>query len=521
MTSPSTLLESFAATALERPGDAAFRAGEVDCRWGDLWTSALAFAAAARNRGVGHSDCVVLALANGEEFFVAFFGTQLAGAVAVPLYPRSGAERLRDIAGFCDARLVIVPAERRDELAAALPGAEVRAVAGFSGARALARLPAVAPDDLAFLQFTSGSTGEPKGVELTHRALLTNVGQLVAGLEISGRDVFVSWLPVCHDMGLILMTLVPFHVGAGCVLLPADQGGLRRWLATLVAARGTFTAAPDFAYRLLLAWSRDGERRDLSALRVALNAAEPVRSRTIAEFEKVFATGHVMTPGYGLAEATVGVATGRPGEPAVVDDRGLVAVGRGLPGVELRIAGADGAGAAVGVTGEIQVRSPACTRGYFRNPAASAELFAADGFLRTGDLGYLDGRGELFVAGREKSLISWGGLSIAPQEIEETVDRIALVRRTAAVGIDRQRLEGEQVYVFAEVRAHAPRLDDLAITIVEAVHARMGFRPGRVYLLRPGAIPRTNNGKIRHGALRDDYLSGRLRQSGALLFPDY
>ncbi|MGE5233904.1 MAG: AMP-binding protein [Acidobacteriota bacterium] len=516
----STLLESFAAAARERPEAPALHVAGRPLPWHQLWDGVRAFAGAAREHGVGPGDRVVLALPNGPEFFFAFFGAQLAGGVAVPLYPRSGAARLRDIAGFCDAPLVVVESHRKAEIAVAIPGARVVDVPELATRRSTFALPPVGPDDLALLQFTSGSTGDPKGVELTHRCLLTNVGQLIAGLAVTPRDVFVSWLPVCHDMGLVLMALVPLHLHAPLHLLPADQGGLRRWGEALESVRGTFTAAPDFAYRLLLGWARR-RRPDLSSLRVALNAAEPVRSTTVEAFERLVGGGPVMTPGYGLAEATVGVSTGTPGERPPVDARGLVGVGRGLPDVELRVVGPGGAIAPRGTTGEIEVATPAASRGYFRNPAATAELFTADRFLRTGDLGYLDEHGELYVAGRAKSLISWGGLSIAPQEVEEAVDRLDFVRRSAAVGIDRERLEGEQVYVFAEVAKRSGSLADAAIAIVEAVHARMGWRPGRVYLVAPGAIPRTANGKVRHAALREDFVAGRLRREGLLLFPDY
>jgi acyl-CoA synthetase (AMP-forming)/AMP-acid ligase II len=324
-------------------------------------------------------------------------------------------------------------------------------------------------------------------------------------------------------MGLILMAICPLYLGARLCLLPAELGSIRSWLATIESQRGTFTAAPDFAYRLCVREASHSNRVDLSSLRVALNAAEPVRASTAHAFETAFGLKNVMTSGYGLAEATVGVSISRPGRALRTDGRGLVSVGRPFAGLDVEIVD-DGAAQPAGQIGEIAIRGPCNTRGYLNDPAATRGLQWRDGFILTGDYGYLDDAGELFIAGRKKNVIKHAGTTVAPQEIEETVDRLPFVRYSAAVGVDRGGFGGEQVYIFAETRGltnDAAGAHEAALEVVRAMHACMGFRPGRTYLLRPRTIPRTSNGKVQHALLRERYLDGSLRASGAILYPEY
>jgi acyl-CoA synthetase (AMP-forming)/AMP-acid ligase II len=521
-----TLIELLRERANIDPDTTAFTFGGAATTFAELWQSLQAFAASLLSSGIAAGDRVVIALPNGADFFTAFYGAQAAGGIAVPLYPGSGTGRILDVARRCDARHMVVQPERMTaelQTAAAADARQVWTVAAAHRASPV-QLPTVKPADVSFIQYTSGSTGEPKGVQISHQDLLINIDQLARGMEITADDVFVSWLPVCHDMGLILMTMVPFAVGASLHLLPSRLAQIRTWVETIESHRATFTAAPDFAYRLCGRLVRDPGAFDLSSLRVALNAAEPVRPTTVEAFESAFGLHQVIVPGYGLAEATVGVTTRAPASPIQADERGLVALGRGLPGVRLRIDGANGP-APAGRQGEVLVASPATTRGYWGDPLASDALYTNDGFIRTGDIGYLDNDGELYIVGRRKSVIFQGGLTIAPQEVEETIDGLPFVRRSAAVGIDRGRIEGEQVYVFAELEpreaGQPERWQELIRATVRTFNERMGFRPGRIYFLRSASIPLTSNGKVRHQELRQRYLSGELRESGRTLFPDY
>jgi acyl-CoA synthetase (AMP-forming)/AMP-acid ligase II len=357
---------------------------------------------------------------------------------------------------------------------------------------------------------------------LSHRGLLTNIAQLIEGMAITSSDCFVSWLPVFHDMGLIFMTMVPFFLGAKLVLLPTSLANPRPWLSAIARHRGTVTAAPDFAYRVALRHVKDPGAYDLSSLRVALDAAEPVRPSTMQAFENAFGLKNVLIAGYGLAEATVGVSTWPPGTAPLVDARGVVSVGRPFTGIDVRII-EDDEPLPAGRVGEIVLRSPANTRGYFSDQEESARLFWHDDYIRTGDLGYLDEAGHLFVTGRLKNIIKHGGGTVFPQEPEQIADGIARIRRSAAVGIDSGGPEGEQLYVFAESSkpGSESEFENTAIDVVQAIHAHLGIRPGRVYLLRPHSIPITPNGKTQHAKLRDLYVSGELKARDSILFPSY
>jgi acyl-CoA synthetase (AMP-forming)/AMP-acid ligase II len=525
----TTLLEMIAYHARANPRHQVvnFRGGGM--AYEEFWAAIECFAGNLLEGGLERGDRVVLALPNGPGFLVSFYGAQRAGGIAVPVAPESGVGRVADLADLCDAVAIVVDDnldhDAMGTLAKLVALSERRLftlndVLGWSPPAPPVR---VRPDDIAFLQYTSGSTGNPKGVKLTHAGLLTNMDQMIAGMGITEKDSFVSWLPVHHDMGLILMTMVPMLLARPMVLMPTSVRSIRSWMTTIAEHRATFTSAPDFAYRLAVRYLRD-ERPDVSTLRVALNAAEPVRAGTVAEFERSFGLGHVMAPAYGLAEATVGVSMWGPGEAILADERGCVSIGRPFPEIAIRIETEDGV-AAPGELGEIVVSSPANTHGYWNNEEATRTLLTEDGSIRTGDLGYLDRDGHLFIVSRLKNIIIQAGRNIAPGEVEEEVEGLSFVRRAAAVGIDRGGSEGEQMWVFVEPKVEKAKAveayDEMVIEVVSAVHGRLGMRPGRVYLLEPRTIPMTANGKLQHAALRASYIDGSLRAHGKILFPRY
>ncbi len=522
-----SLLDVIARRASDEPRRTAFVYEKEEFSFEDLWQAVRRFAGLCRERGLARGERVVLALPNGLDFFAAFYGIQCAGGVAVPLYPGSGIERLRAVASLCEARAIVRPSSvtsTNDHGNGLGSDFAVWTVEESSLLDPVSHAVEIGGEETSFIQYTSGSTADPKGVELTHGGLMTNIDQLVAGFEIVPEDVFVSWLPVYHDMGLILMTMVPFSVGNKLFLLPTGGRGLKSWFEVISEHRGTFTAAPDFAYRNSLRLTKRMTVPDVSSLRVALNAAENVRAATIADFEQTFEVADVMTPAYGLAEATVGVSTWPVGHPTKADARGFVSVGRPFPEVEIHIR-RDGEPATAGEVGEILVRSPALCRGYHNNAEATASLFRQGGFIGTGDLGYRDDEGDLFIVGRSKEIIIQMGETLSPQEVEEAVEGLSFVRSSAAIGLDRGRIEGEQVYLFAEVRTSKSASEDsfseMIVEIVGAIRNRLGFRPGRVYLVKPKTLPRTANGKLRRGELKRMYMDGTLGRSESILFPDF
>ena len=525
-----TLLDMLAYRAQNTPEQTAFTYADQPTAFGGLWRCVNQFGTYLQQQSVNPGDRVVIALPNGPDFFSAFYGTLRAGAIAAPIFPDSSPERMLAMMALCGARRLVVPSDlteaQREELKQQMAGRPFDAITVGESQNCAPEtpFPSAQPEDVAFIQYTSGSTGNPKGVQLSHRNLITNIRQLIAGFRMTPAERVVSWLPVYHDMGLILMTMAPFYLGAQLTLLPTSLRNTHDWLEAIAQHRGTFTAAPDFAYRLCLQRARQPQRYDLSSLRVALNAAEPVRAQTIRGFERAFGLDRVMIAGYGLAEATVGVSAWPPQTPMKVDAQGHVSVGRPFPGVEVTIL-QDSHPAAPGVIGEIAIRSPANTRGYYRNAAATQDLFWQAGAILSGDLGYIDADGDLFVVGRSKNIIIHAGHTVYPEDIAEVVEAAPRVRRAAAVGVDKGGHEGEQVYVFAEVRGRRntpdDQFEDMVIDIVRRFQTRFGFRPGRVYLVKPRTIPMTYNAKLQHQQLREQYVSRQLFDEGRILFPNY
>jgi acyl-CoA synthetase (AMP-forming)/AMP-acid ligase II len=322
--------------------------------------------------------------------------------------------------------------------------------------------------------------------------------------QLTRRDVVVSWLPLYHDMGLIGCAFTPASMGADLWLLPPDLKNPRIWLELVTRVGATFTVSPDFGFRNCVRNIGDASGIDLSSLAQALSGAEPVRLSTIAAFEKKFGAENLITPCYGLAEATLAVAIWPRKTPLRSDPSGrFLSVGQPCRGVSVRIA--DEAGpVAPGAEGEICVKSPGVMQGYYNNPEATRQVLSPDGWLSTGDLGFIDREGYLFVTGRLKDLIIVGGENIVPADVEETVDHVPGVRYSAAVGIESERTGTQRLHVVAEVREGADdmeALSGLVREIVQRVHQERGYRPARVLLVRPGTIPKTSSGKIQRSRL--------------------
>jgi len=527
----------------------------ISLSYADLHADAKSVAAGLRALGLEPGEAVAIMLPTGREFFAAFYGTLFAGGVPVPLYPPARPSQLEDhlkrIAGIPrNARARALLTVERAKPLGHLLRAEVdtlRAVSTLADAMkngadagvTSARRPVAS--DVAFLQYTSGSTGEPKGVVLTHANLLANLRAMWRASGVGPRDTFVSWLPLYHDMGLIGACMGALVVGFRLVLMSplAFLARPQRWLEAIDRHRGTISAAPNFAYELCLAKVPDAELAllDLSSWRLAFNGAEPVGPDTLERFATRFARcgfrREALTPVYGLAESSVGLAfpprdrgpwiealdraaltregTARPARDGDPSPLRLGSCGLPLPGHEIRIVDAGSRELPERRQGRVQFRGPSSTQGYLDNPQANAKLFDGE-WLNTGDLGFML-HGELFLTGREKDLVIRGGFNIHPQELETAVAALPGVRKGGVVvfpATDPHHAT-ERLVVLAETRESDPaRLERLARDITALSATLLGSPADDVVRAPPHTVLKTSSGKVRRSACRELYERGQL-----------
>jgi acyl carrier protein len=507
-------------------------------------------------RDILPGDRIALMLPTSLEFFSAFLGILYAGAVPVPIYPPARPSQIEDhlrrqagILRNAGARiLVTVPEGLR--LAGILKGQ----VETLDAVETVARLnsdPSALPPvtdgaATAFIQYTSGSTGDPKGVVLSHANLLANVRSMISALQATSADIFVSWLPLYHDLGLIgawmgsLYCAVPLYVTSPLSFLVRPEC----WLKAFHRFRGTLSAAPNFAYELCLNKIPDSELEglDLSSWRVVANGAEPISPRTLRRFiEKFGRYGFrptTMSPVYGLAENSVGLTfpplgrgplveridrealmvrgraeLARPDDPNALE---IVACGQPLPDNEIRIV--DELGREVGerIEGRLEFRGPSQTSGYFGNEAKSRELFH-DGWVNSGDRAYMAG-GDVFITGRVKDIIIRAGRNIYPHEVESAVGEVPGMRKggVAVFGTTDEASGTERLVVLAETReTDASAREALRERASEVAASILGEPADEIVLVRPGTVPKTSSGKVRRSSARELYERGQLsaRQS--------
>ena len=505
---PASLVDLLGRRAERDPDTAYFHVYDETVTYGRLWRESARYAAGLRRFGVDRGDKVCLIYPTCAEFFYTFFAALRLGAIPVPLYPTLGVDATAGIFRDSEASVVATIGWFRpgvDESQAA--AANIRHVVEPTDLEVddpIPAFPAIGRDDTAFLQYTSGSTGQPRGVVLSHANVVDTVAFMAEAAQLTRDDVVVSWLPLYHDMGLIGCSFTPPWSGAPLHLLPPDLKNPRVWLELITRVKATFTVSPDFGYRNCVRNIGDTTGIDLVSLKQALSGAEPVRTTTIEAFEDKFGAPNVITPCYGLAEATLAVAIWPRKTPLRLDSSGrFLSVGRPCRGVSVRIMDGEQPVAA-GVEAEICVKSPGVMQGYYKNPEATRRVLSPDGWLRTGDLGFVDTEGYLYVTGRLKDLIILGGHNIAPADVEEIVDHVDGVRYSAAIGIENERTGSQRLHVVAELREPASppeAMSRLVRDIVRRVHQGRGHRPARVLLVVPGTIPKTSSGKIQRARL--------------------
>lgn len=554
--SADALATAVARWAAERPDAPAFTAlsySGPECRSDTVTFSELHAAAGVLAAKIGAmtapGDRVAILCDHNLNYVVAFLACLYGSRVAVPLFPVEGhrnADRLAAV--LDDARPALSLVDPDSEIRTADSGFAVGAVVPVSIEHThIAVSPQPATEHPAYLQYTSGSTKSPAGVQVSHANLAAALDQLRGGMPVVNHKPIVTWLPFFHDMGLVFAMSLPLYTGVHAVSLPPAEFAKRpiRWLRACGDYRAGATATPNFGLAHAVSSTTPQERAglDLSELELVLNGAEPIRAEVLTTFTNAFAphgfrhSSH--TAGYGLAEATLPVAFGAPGEPpataefdraALADGHAILAepgtgirlVGCGTPaGQHIRLVDRSGTRVAAGAVGEIWVRGPNVCTGYFGKPRETAETFGArasgdsENWLRTGDLGFHHD-GQLYIAGRLKDLIVVAGRNHYPADIETTAACSAPEVRTGhitAFGVD----DGthETLIVVAELNEPPADAADVARRIRAAVASAHDIAPAEVVLVERGQIPKTSSGKVRRGECRIRYRRNELVRLGA------
>ena len=560
----ASLVDVLRYRAAEQSGNTGYiflpdRSGErTELTYAGLYDRAQAVALRLAERGK-RGDRAALLFPPGLDFVVAFFGCLLAGIIAVPMIiPRR--DSTRDVSAAiladCAPRFAVtchdLIAGARPDLAQRLSSAGVEWLfADCTRARPDTALPAVEGTDIAFLQYTSGSTAAPKGVIVNHDNLMHNLEMIRIAFGNTQRSTNVSWVPHYHDMGLILGILQPLYLGALGVLM-APVSFMQRplsWLKAIHDYRAEIAGGPNFAFDLCVRRHRREQMQgiDLSCWKLAYNGAEPVRAETLERFYSTFSpygfAANSAHPAYGMAEATLLVSSGERGSGPVTatisrealqqhravsatrseDAHRVVGCGRALTGERLAIVDPESQRRlAPYFIGVVWVAGPNVAHGFWGNPEATNTVFRAviDGedvgyWLRTGDLGFLDDGGELYITGRIKDLIIIRGINHYPQDIENTVqDCDPVLRRHcgAAFAVPDQNNEEQLVVVQELERVHRHRvaIPELIATIREAITREHDIAPREIVLIRTGTLPQTTSGKIQRHLARHLFLTGSL-----------
>jgi len=520
-------------------------------------------AASLQQRGITKGEPVAIMLPSSPDYFYSFFGILLAGGIPVPIYPPARPSQLEDhmrrhvgILNNCLASVLItLPETKRvaQLLKSQAPGlSHIVTVFELRPGNSPENSPAnrskkceiipvkISAQDIAFLQYTSGSTGNPKGVVLTHENLLSNIRAMGEVVKAGPKDVFVSWLPLYHDMGLIGAWLGSLYFAALFVNLSPLSFLIRpeRWLWAIYRYHGTLSASPNFGYEFCLKRIAEKELKglDLSSWRCAFNGAEPVSPDTLKGFTEYYSaygfSSEAMIPVYGLAESSVGLAFPPIDRGVLVDtierdifmktayaesvelgERGLrfVSSGPPLPGHEIRIVDQVEHELPERVEGRLQFKGPSCTSGYYRNPENNQKLFYNE-WLDSGDLAYI-ANGEVFITGRTKDIIIRAGRNIYPHELEMAIGNILGIRtgRVVIFGSEDEKGGTERLIIVAETKVQdSSKLQEIHDEINVLAIDLIGAPPDEIVLAPPNSVLKTSSGKLRRAAVCEMYEQGKL-----------
>jgi fatty-acyl-CoA synthase len=504
--------------------------------------------------GINPGDRVGIMAQTTPATALSFLGCWAAGAVAVPLplpmraiEPRSFIEQSEKRLAKVGAGILILPGQLIPMVGEMGEGIEMIAAEDLTCGGDLAPAPSTR-EDIALVQFTSGSTSDPRGVILTHGNVIANARAISRKVKVTSRDTVVSWMPLYHDMGLIGFFITAISFGASLVLMSPQRfvADPSHWMRAISDYKATITGGPNFAFALSTRILRSGGagELDLSSLRLALSGAEPVDPVALEDFIQAGAAfglkPEVPYPVYGLAEATLAVTFPRPGRKYRLDhvrrdaieaegraeptgegaegSRSLVSLGEPLEGLEVSVVKADGTEAGEREVGEVCVSGASIMQGYWGDAASTAETLRG-GRLHTGDLGYMAG-GELYLVGRIKDIVIIGGRNLFPEDVERCAERISGVRKGNAVafGVTTRRGRERLVLVGETHLSCTDAAHETARAVSSSVREEIGIPVREVVLVPAGSLPKTSSGKKRRFLCRDMYLGEKLKaiaRSGA------
>ena len=536
------------------PRSITYLEGENDSRsvsFGELYERALGILYHLQRLGARRGDKLILFLGNNEQFIDAFWAAVLGGIIPVPVAIGISDEhrhKLLRIARKLGKPFIYTERKLIERLSGfaeqvgegdTLAGLRSRAflVDQLDDISKAGKPERARPEDTAFIQFSSGSTSEPKGVVLTHGNIIANWRGSTEAAGFNENDVSLSWMPLTHDMGLIGFHLVMFANRVHAHLMPTEVFVRRPllWLQFASRIRGTILCSPNFGYKhyLKVLGDRPVEGLDLSSVRMIFNGAEPISVELCDEFLTRLAPAGLprnsMYPVYGLAEASLAVSfpkvgapiktvtlnrhrmnVGNPVEPVSKDDRDaveLVSEGTAIPYCKVRIAGDDDKELPQGQIGNVHMTGDNVTRGYFENPDANAAAFTADGWLRTGDLGMFY-QGELYISGRAKEIIFVNGQNYYPHDIESIAQRAEGLElgKVVAAGVRPRDSQIEQLVVFVLHRGDMQDFLPTATQVTRLVNEQAGLEIAAVVPVK--RIPKTTSGKIQRHLLEESYVAG-------------
>ncbi len=528
-----------------------------------LFSSARTIAASLQQHFLQPGQTVAIMLPTSGDYLFSFYGVLLAGGIPVPIYPpfrpSQFEDHMRHQAGILtNSQAVMLITVPEAKAAARLLKGQVESLHSIVTPQELTTSqeqfspPVVRAKDIAFLQYTSGSTGNPKGVILTHAQLLANIRINGEAVQAKSTDTFISWLPLYHDMGLIGAWFGCLYHACSLVLMSplSFLTDPSRWLWMIHNYRGTLSAAPNFAYGLCLNKLEDRDIRglDLSSWRFAFNGAEPVSPQTIRQFSKRFSAygfrPEAMSPVYGLAEVGVGLAFPPLERGPIIDSiqpepftssgkanptsenetncLEFVACGQPLPGYEIRIVDSTGRELPEREVGQLQFKGPSATSGYFRNSESTKELFDGD-WLNSGDLAYIAG-GDIYLTSRTKDIIIRGGHNIYPYQTEEAIGDIPSIRKgcVAIIGSTDTTTGTERIIVLAETReTNAAAMEILKQKINSVTTELLSMPPDEIILGPPHTVLKTSSGKIRRATMRNLFEKGEISKEHKTIWRQY